>query len=129
MPFTLKDTSTMSSAEKASYIAELEAYVKNKNPKGKTPEVLVTLEEGHVQIRNLTSQAITFPAEVWPKLFSMAQPVLNFIEKHSHLVTNADASKNEIASAVLLHNRQEDLANNPNTVVRKPRAKNSEQPS
>lgn len=106
--------------EMAKYIAYLEGKVKNNKPKTKQIEVLVTLETGEVQIKNLTPNAITFPANVWPTLFEQAVPVMNFIEKHQHIL--AHPADDEIAVVMKRKLRETELADG-SPVIRKPKAK------
>lgn len=100
-------------------LAQLEQQVSAKNRQLKQIEYRVTLDEGDVQIRNLTRSLINIPADVLKALFEQAKPLMEFMKNQAHLLSSNSDSEDVVQHKLQL--REENL-NSTNPVVAKPRA-------
>lgn len=102
-------------------ILELEAAAKNnsnKNHGPKEPELRITLDTGEIQLRHVTPTAITFPMEVWLKLFGVAPKVSDCIKQYKQMLSAS--VDDEIAVAMKRKLREAELATG-NPIIRKPK--------
>src|SRR5690242_19600121 len=97
----------------------------NKNKKVKEPVLMVEYETGYLQIRRLTGKSINLPFWAIRWVLENAQKILQFGAANKHLL--ADQNDTEIVAAGKLDERNINLTQMENPVVRKPRAKNETQ--
>ena len=104
--------------EMQAYINELEATKNHGNKNNKEPEIRITLDTGEVQLRRVTPNAITFPAETWLKIFSLAPKVSDCIKRYRPMLS---ASEDTVADGDMKRGlRQKELADG-NPIIRKPK--------
>jgi hypothetical protein len=112
----------LSLAEAQARINELEQQIADKNTNKKPVQLLVEFETGFLQIRRLTGKSINLPTFVIRWILEHAQEVLQFITANKHLL--ADQNDTTQTLDIKQQARLENLKNNANPVVRKPRAEN-----
>lgn len=102
-------------------IKQLEASSKNhsnKNTGPKDPELRVTLDTGEIQIRHVTATAITFPVDVWLKLFTLAPKISDCIKLYKHMLS---ASADDDLAVVMKRKLREAELAADNPIIRKPK--------
>lgn len=103
-------------------IKQLEASSKNhsnKNTGPKDPELRITLDTGEIQIRHVTATAITFPVDVWLKLFTLAPKISDCIKLYKPMLSATDDT---VADGEMKRNRRQAELAKDNPIIRKPKA-------
>jgi hypothetical protein len=100
-------------------IIELENKLAVKNKQPLPIEFRIQLESGEVQVRRLTPNTISFPAEVWKQLLKQSPKLIDFLFTNNHLLPAEGDTEEQLKAKEVL--RRQVFTENPKHSIVRPR--------